>query len=265
MSPILDGLSFPDINQTAFQKGISCSDAIFSTQEVLLHYIRQGEHPFLCLYDIEKAFEFPILLSHLHELGINGKCWRLIKSWYESPTSLVNCLSDPFPVNRGVKQGSVLSPSLFLIVMNSLIQKMRNRNCGVSIQGTFVGTAVHADDIRCIAPNIDSISSQSLEIQHFTNEVGMKLNPTKLEIVRMSQTPTDSIQVEIGENQITTSKSARCLGVQWRRDLSANDSVNINISKARRAFFRLGSTGAFHGKLNPLSASSIFETCTIRI
>ena len=135
---------------------------------------------------------------------------------------------------------------------------MRNRNCGVSIQGTFVGTAVHADDIRCIAPNIDSISSQSLEIQHFTNEVGMKLNPTKLEIVRMSQTPTDSIQVEIGENQITTSKSARCLGVQWRRDLSAND---INISKARRAFFRLGSTGAFHGKLNPLSASSIFETC----
>ena len=81
----------------------------------------------------------------------------------------------------------------------------------------------------------------------------------------MSQTPTDSIQVEIGENQITTSKSARCLGVQWRRDLSANDSVNINISKARRAFFRLGSTGAFHGKLNPLSASSIFETCIIPI
>ena len=41
MSPVLDRLGFPDINQTAFQKGISCADAIFSTQEVLLHYIRQ--------------------------------------------------------------------------------------------------------------------------------------------------------------------------------------------------------------------------------
>ena len=32
MSPVLDRLGFPDINQTAFQKGISCADAIFSTQ-----------------------------------------------------------------------------------------------------------------------------------------------------------------------------------------------------------------------------------------
>ena len=42
MSPILDEIGFPDMNQTAFQKGISCSDAIFSTQEVLVNYIRQG-------------------------------------------------------------------------------------------------------------------------------------------------------------------------------------------------------------------------------
>ena len=65
MSPILTERGFPDINQTAFQRGISCNDAIFSTQEVLLNYIRQGENPFLCFYDIEKAFEFPVLLTNL--------------------------------------------------------------------------------------------------------------------------------------------------------------------------------------------------------
>ena len=37
MSPVLDEIGFPDINQTAYQKGISCADAIFSTQEVLLN------------------------------------------------------------------------------------------------------------------------------------------------------------------------------------------------------------------------------------
>ena len=105
MSPILDERGFPDINQTAFQRGISCNDAIFSTQEVLLNYIRQGENPFLCFYDIEKAFdsvEFPILLTHLFTAGINGKSWRLIKSWYDSPTSRVkhgNNLSSSFLVN----------------------------------------------------------------------------------------------------------------------------------------------------------------------
>ena len=152
MSPVLDRLGFPDINQTAFQKGISCADAIFSTQEVLLHYIRQD--------DIEKAFdsiEFPVLLSHLQSIGISGKSWRLIKSWYDSPTSRVklhNRVSDPFLITRGVKQGSVLSPSLFLVVMNTLIQKLRSISCGASLQGIYTGTAIHADDVRCIAPNV---------------------------------------------------------------------------------------------------------------
>ena len=96
----------PDINQTAFQKGTSCADAVFSTQEILLNYIQQ----------------------HLYSAAING---RLIKSWYHLPTSRVrykNSLSTPFCISRGVKQGSVLPPSLFLIVMNSLFQRMRKLN-----------------------------------------------------------------------------------------------------------------------------------------
>ena len=270
MSPILDERGFPDINQTAFQRGISCNDAIFSTQEVLLNYIRQGENPFLCFYDIEKAFdsvEFPILLTHLFTAGINGKSWRLIKSWYDSPTSRVkhgNKLSSSFLVNRGVKQGSVLSPSLFLIVMNSLLQRMRDLNCGGSIHGTFIGTAVHADDVRSIAP-IQSVASQFSEINDFVTSAGLKLNPSKLELIRISQSLKDSVQVFIGDHVCVTKNSARCLGIQWQGNLSASESISTNISKARRAFFGLGSTGVFHGKLNPLSGSSIFETCIIPI
>ena len=148
--PILEETGFPDMNQTAFQKGISCADAIFSTQEVLLNYVCQGNSPFLYLYDIEKEFNSPILLSHLYSAGINGKMWRLVKSWYQSPTSCVkhnDHSSTPFQTSRGVKQGSVLSPSLFLIVMNTLLERMRNSNCGGSLQGYFIGTAVHADDV----------------------------------------------------------------------------------------------------------------------
>ena len=112
MSPILDEQGFPDINQTAFQKRISCNDAIFSTQEVLLNYIRQGE-----AFD---SVEFPVLPTHPFIAGTNGKSWRLIKSWYDSPTSQEkhgNHLTSSFLVNRGV-----LSPTLLLIVMNSLLQ-----------------------------------------------------------------------------------------------------------------------------------------------
>ena len=162
---------------------------------------------------------------------------------------LHNRVSDPFLITRGVKQGSVLSPSLFLVVMNTLIQKLRSISCGASLQGIYTGTAIHADDVRCIAPNVQSLLTQSSEIQS-----------------RISQIPSkESTQVKIGKDVIAPSRSARCLGVQWQHNLSASESVKVNISKARKAFFSLGSTGVFHGKLNPLSASSIFETCIIPI
>ena len=155
-----------------------------------------------------------------------------------------NVFSAPFPINRGVKQGSVLSPSLFLIVMNSLLKKMRNSNNGGSLHGTFVGIAIHADDVRSIAPNIQSVISQSSDILSFTTDLGLKLNTSKLELIQMSQTTSKPIEIAIANHIILTTKtSASCLGVKRRSDLSARDSVNTNISKARKAFFGLGNTG----------------------
>ena len=52
---------------------------------------------------------------------------------------------------------------------------------GASLHGTFVGTAVHADDVRTIAPSIQSVISQFSEILSFTADVGLNLNVSKLE------------------------------------------------------------------------------------
>ena len=110
MSPILDEIGFPDMNQTAFQKGIS---AIFSTQEVLVNYILQGTS-YACIYDIEKtvgSVEFPILLSHLLFVGHQ---WKNMTSYQimvqlsnqscEVPKKVQNVFSAPFSINRGVKR-----------------------------------------------------------------------------------------------------------------------------------------------------------------
>ena len=118
---------FPHPSQTAYQRGLSCTDAIFSTEEAILKHIREGNTPYLCFFDLEKAFdsvEYSTLLSHFFQLGINGKCWWLIKGWYYDTSSVVkvnNKCSDSFSVKHGVKQGPVLSPTLFIAVMDSLL------------------------------------------------------------------------------------------------------------------------------------------------
>ena len=145
---------FPHPSQTAYQRGLSCTDAIFSTQEAILKHIREGDTPYLCFFDLEKAFdsvEYSTLLSHIFKLGINGKCWRLIKDWYYDTSSVVkvnNKCSDSFPVKCGVKQGSVLSPTLFIAVMDSLLSFLESSGQGLTMLGLNVGNTAHADDVR---------------------------------------------------------------------------------------------------------------------
>ena len=121
----------PHVNQSAYRKAVSCSDAIFATQEVVAKYLRGGSRVYMCLYELQKAFdsvEYPVLLEKLFDVRVNGKMWRLLKSWYDGghcKVRLNGMLSEIFQVERGVKQGSVLSPALFLLVMDPLLRQLQ--------------------------------------------------------------------------------------------------------------------------------------------
>ena len=189
----LDNLNIPHCLQTAYRIGLSCSDAVFATQEALLTHLRVRGHLYLCLFDLEKAFdsiELSILLKRLFAIGVNGNCWRIVLSWYSSALSRIRVgskLSEPFSITRGVKQGSVLSPILFLILIDPLLLTLKDRNAGLSIHGSFVGAAAHTDDLRTIAPSIASVIEQAAIIDDFTTGSHLNLNSDKTEIVKISR------------------------------------------------------------------------------
>ena len=131
------GLSHP--NQSAYKKGVSCADAILATQEVINRYISEGSDVYMCFYDLQKAFgtiEVPVLLQRLFQAGINSKTWRLLYNNCSSSVRLNQHTSSPFMLERGVRQGSILSPSLFLLVMDPLLRQLQSRSLGLSVNNT---------------------------------------------------------------------------------------------------------------------------------
>ena len=130
------------------------STPFLATQEALLVHARDGWKPFVGFYDMEKAFdsvETPILLEWIYSVGVNGKLWRLLKSWYSMATARVcvdSCFSEKFAISRGVKQGLVLSPTLFLVFMDRLTCVLPESNEGLSVKSLYMGAALHADDLR---------------------------------------------------------------------------------------------------------------------
>ena len=265
---ILGDHCIPQLTQTAYQRGVSCADATFTCQETISKFIREGDAIYSCFYDLASAFdtvEYPVLLSHLKDSGISGKTWRLIKHWYSGIHSYVRigkATSPSFTISRGFRQGSVLSPILFLLVMDPLLQELRQKSCGPSVCGLYLGAFSHADDIRTLATNISDCQLQMKLVNNFATYQGLTLNVDKCEAIISPSTPTNMTHITAGQLQIPVSNSAICLGAVWSPNLSCKMWIQNNIEKARRAFFARGS-GVFLGKLNPLSSRNVIEHCVL--
>ena len=159
INPILEDAGVPQIYPTAYREGISCQVSIFAEQETNTKFTREGDNVYSCFYDLASAFdtvEFCVLLEELFHAGVKGKCWRLMQQWYRDPINQVrlgNSLSKSFNVNRGIRPGSVLSPTLLNLAMDPLLCKLRQKRLGLSVNG-LLGASAHADDIRSSAANL---------------------------------------------------------------------------------------------------------------
>ena len=93
------------------------------------------------------------------------------------------CISNRFPISCGVKQGSVLSLTLFLIVMDRLIHLLRESNHRASVSDVHIWVhPYHADDLRTSAPSIECVARQDEVINQFLAETSLKLNLEKFEV-----------------------------------------------------------------------------------
>ena len=158
-------------------------------------------------------------------------------------------LSKEFTVERGVKQGSVLSLALFLLVMDPLLRQLPALGMGLSVNKFYARGFLHVCDIRTLATSEASLETQVALVNEFANTNFLKLNYKQVWHSGFQRgSEGDTLPTcEVDSSVLPVGDVGKCLGYWWEGDLLATRAVEENIKKARRAFFHYGSIGVFQG------------------
>ena len=96
-----------------------------------------------------------MLFDKLLTRGLPVSIVRFLSSWYYAQQMCAcwnSSFSDSFHVSNGVRQGGVLSPMLFAVYVDSLLEMLEASGVGCYSGGCFVGAVCYADDIVLLAP-----------------------------------------------------------------------------------------------------------------
>ena len=149
--------------QFGFKKGRGCREAIYTLQGVVKYINNNGSTAVLCALDISKAFDkvnhFGLYIK-LMQRNIPKLFLDVLFCWYSKCVAFVRwgCfVSKQFPILAGVRQGGVLSPSLFAVYIDSLICNLKVSGHGAHIGDQYVGCLVYADDILLVSHSIGAM------------------------------------------------------------------------------------------------------------
>jgi hypothetical protein len=171
--------------QFGFKAKHSTAMCTMVLREVITSYVSEHSTVYCTFLDASKAFD-KINYCRLFELLLRRKIprtiLRLLLNIYTGQSVRVlwnGFLTSAFPVTNGVKQGGILSPILFCVYYDELIQELRRTNTGCYIGSWFVGVLAYADDLALLAPSASAMRKLLETCEKFAQRFSLSFNATK--------------------------------------------------------------------------------------
>ena len=170
-----------DCLQFGFKAGTGTSPCSWAVLEVVSMYHRQkGSVKAACL-DLSKAFDkclFSALFLKILNCGVSAIVVRGLLAMYSMQKCHIRwtpskVISRTFSVSNGTKQGSCLSPCLFAIYMDELLQLLRRSGIGCHVLDLFAGAFFYADDLIILAPTRQALQEMLTICEDYATQHNM--------------------------------------------------------------------------------------------
>lgn len=227
--------------QGGFRQGRGCADQIYSLYSIVEDRRRQKQSTFLCFIDIKKAYDRVWrdgLWLRMAECGINGKIWRVVRSFYASTKSSVSVGgkdSDFFDTDLGVRQGDVLSPLVFSIFFNGLIELLRCKGFGITVIGRKICGLWYADDIVLLAESADELQAMLSCVDDYCFKWRCSANAKKSGVMVVGGAPENLPIFSLNGEQVPIVFRYKYLGVLFNNDWNWHDHIDYILLRTEKA------------------------------
>lgn len=227
-------------SQAGFRKKYSTVDNIFNLSSIVQLQFNKKEKLYAFFVDFKAAFDTinrEALFYKLYAQGMSSKMVRLLKELYRKTTSAVwngNQISEFFEIRLGVKQGCLLSPTLFALYINDLYDHLPG---GIHVKNSVVKLLMYADDLVLVAKDEKTLQvmiDKLVKYCTFWNLI-VNLDKSKILVFRKGARLSISEKWYYNNDPIEVVNQYKYLGVLLTYNMSFNKHLSEKLTASKNA------------------------------
>jgi hypothetical protein len=233
-------------NQAGFRPGRSCCEQIFTLRQIVDKCLAWQKPVLMNFIDFSKAFDCihrESLWNIAAKYGIPDKIINIMKSFYRGSRCAVlvdGVLSEFFEIHSGVRQGCVLSPLLFGIVMDWILKTAMKERAGLEwVDGGKLSDLDFADDVALLHDSWEGMQTLTSSLEEVAKKFGLVINVVKTKIMTVGNW-TSTVKIKVGSQEVEECQEFCYLGSTINNDGGCDREIVVRLGKANSTFGRLG-------------------------
>lgn len=256
LTKFVDTYNLLNENQCGFRKNHSTLDHVFTLNFLVELLKSQKSKLFVGFIDFSRAFDnLPRaqLFQKLINTGINGKFLRIVRNMYDGIKSCVqlnNNVSAMFSCECGVRQGENLSPLMFSLFLNDLLEHLESKgNTGLTLQyaedeityNLTILALLFADDTIILAKTAHEFQKCLNDFDLYCKTWKLQINTqkTKVMVFGSNRRGTRNMNFSINNEILEITDEYKYLGVVFSQSGKYKKARDHLISQSRKAMHLL--------------------------